>query len=536
MEKIGRNSQGNARTGLLNAAALRLKTFSAGCFLLFCAFAPFAAETEMIMSEPPFVSGEAFTVSFVFYGTSPDAVFWEGEGDTAADYGYIEETFPPSFSIETVRKSSAALPQQGVFASSGSRAAVIAIEIIPEEAGEFDIGPFLFRAGSERVTFAPVHISVVDSAFQAGGQSSGDLRLFWLVQKRQGGGFVAPSEALSLEAGQGALIILMAPLHVEGSISCPAPENALLETASLASLGLDSLLPVSDEGGYSPAAAYIWTPLFSGRQSLPRALFSPAGGGAASFSEDAEADIAAPQISQSLPPEQGFPTVVLPSEPPSILPQKKPEKPAAFSMLATDSRFEASLAEKASSLWDEGQHARAAVILRSAENAFPFRQRIAEMRSAADNALGVEGKSVGTLERCLFFAPFVLILLVLVLFAVLFISWAVASKKGGRRDPSFGGKKLIIACAAFAALAAGGALYTSLSGGMEEAAAVSGGFLRRVPDTEAAAVAAVKPGTPLKIESRTPSWFYVKTLSGESGWYPSSEIIVYTTGDLHEFR
>ena len=532
MEKNGRNSHGNARAGLLKSGAWRIRAFLLACFLLFCAFAPFAAETEMMLSGPPFVAGEAFAVSFAFYGASPDAVFWEGEGDTASGYGYMEEAFPPSFSLEAVRKSSAAMPQQGVFASSGSRAAVIAIEIIPKEAGEFDIGPFLFRAGSERVTFAPVHISVAAPASQAGGQSSGELRLFWLVQERQGGGLVPPSEAFSLEAGQGALIVLMSPSHAEGSVSCPAPENALLESASVNPLEIDSLLPFGLPSGYSPAAAYIWTPLFHGRQSLPQAAFSPAGGGAASFSEEAEAVIAAPQIEQSLPPEQGLPAATaLPPEPPAPL----LEKPAAFSPRAADSRFEASLANAASSLWDEGQQARAAVILRSAENAFPFRKRIAEMRSAADEALDVEGKSVGALERLLFFAPFVLILLVLILFAALFISWAAPSKKGGKSDPSFGGKKLIISCAVLAALAAGGALCASLSGGMEEAAA-SGGFLRRVPDGEAAAVALVKPGAPLKIESRTASWLYVKTLSGEAGWYPSSEIIVYKSGDLHEFR
>ena len=69
---------------------------------------------------------------------------------------------------------------------------------------------------------------------------------------------------------------------------------------------------------------------------------------------------------------------------------------------------------------------------------------------------------------------------------------------------------------------------------MEEAAA-TGGFLFRVPDEEAAAVAELKDGAPLKIERRAQSWLYAKTLDGAAGWYPSCKIIVCTVRDLHEF-
>lgn len=517
MEKIGGHSQRKPCAGLLSKAA-QLRSLCLALSLLFCAFPLFAAKTEMIISESPFVAGERLTLSFLFYGTSPSAVSFAGEG------GNIEKSFPPSFLVESVKKSIATPSRQGGFATVKARTALVAIEVIPTEAGEFSIGPFNFIAGRERVSFPVTRILVEGAPYS---QQGAPLRLFWLVQERQGEKLVAPAQAARLEAGRETLIVLMAPTTAKGSVSCPAPENALLETAGVNSLELTTLLPPVATGGYSPAASYIWTPLFAGRQALPKAAFSSAEGGAVSFSEDAEVAVAAVRVDKSTQSEQE-------AAAPSLQPDSSPKKPDELLVRGTDSRFVANIANAASAFWDEGQHVKAAVILRAAENAFPFRKRIAEMRSASDKALMVEGKSAGVLDLALLFAPFMLVLLDLILFVALFISWATSGKKGKKPKLSFGGKKLIIACALFSAIAAGCALYGHFSGGVEEAAA-TGGLLRRVPDAEAAVVVALKPAAPLKIERRTQSWLYVKTPSGEAGWYPYSEIIVYKSGDLHEF-
>lgn len=527
MEKAVGNGQGKPLAGLLIL----------GLTLLFASPSLFAAESEMIVSQPPFLAGQPFTVSFLFYGIPPDAVFFDEEGvedapsgKEAGAFGILEGALPPSFLIETAKKSSIALPRQGVFAASGSLAAVIEMEIIPLEAGEFEIGPFSFVAQGERVAFPAARVFVEPSSGSSELQGRRPAP-FWLMQGREGSRLILPEEALGLEAGRGILIVLMAPLQAEGNVSCPAPENALLERIDVDSLDIEELLPATDFSGYSPAAAYIWTPLFSGKQSLPQAAFAPAEGGEAAFCEYAEAEVAAPQLARLPAPDSqdyaGEDTAAPAKE------QSPPEKPDELSARASDSRLEASLAAEAARLWDEGQQAKAAAMLRCAESAFPFSKRIAEMRLSIDEALDVEWKPSLSAKRILLFAPLILIPLSLIILASSVISWLALCKKGGGQGAFWKQKKLIVFCSVLAA-GLGAVLYTRFSGGIEEAAA-TGGFLRRVPDAEGAAVAALKHGAPLKIESRSQSWLYVKTLSGDAGWYPSCEIIVYTSGDLHDF-
>ena len=528
MEKAVSPGKRKPCPGLLSGTARKRKALLGACAFFFCAASLFALETEMAISDPPFVAGERLTLSFLFYGTAPNALFFEGEkdaGNAASSSYYIEESFPPSFAVESIKKSLASPPRSGVFAASRTRAALVTIEAIPQEAGSFDIGPFAFIANGERATFPQVRI-VVESPASPAENSGEDFNLFWLIQSDEGAELTPPADAASLEAGRGALIVLMAPLAAKGSVACPAPENALLEGANVNPLEIADMLPEEMPSECAPIAAYIWTPLFEGRQSLPRAAFSPASGGSTSFAQEESVDVAAPQIAKIAESSSDAPPI-------ASSPSPSPKKPAALLPRDTDSSLEASLASAASSLWDAGERAKAAVMLRAAENVFFFKPRIGEMRGAVDEALMVEGKSCGGLERALFFAPFALIAVSFILFASLILYSLISRKKGGECESFFSKRKSLAACVILAALGMAGALCSSFVG-MEEAAA-TGGFLFRVPDEAAAAVAELKDGAPLKIQRRTQSWLYAKTFDGAAGWYPSYKIIVYRSRNLHEF-
>lgn len=540
MEKCGTGYPRVRRAGLLTARGFVFWPLCLVCFL--CAGFVFPQETEMILSQPPYTAGEPFSLSFVFYGVDPEDVRPAGSGASGEFFPH-GENFPDSFTAESVRKTLSFFSRTGKFAGHPARAAVVSLDIRPEYAGDFVLGPFSFRAGNRQVSFAPLRITVEAPRLSLPEKTDGS-RLEWRMQS--GGKWTAPENLPSVPAGQEVLLALFVPEGVSGSLSCPVPEDTLLvpDTIPETAAG-DSRTGAGDS--LHPAAVYRWTPLLPGVISLPRAVLTPESGtplvsGTPSVlvrpAPNPDSSALSGGNAQAAGAETGTPAAENAADGRTDGQDSRlsgPEKPAALSVQETDPPLAAGLAAACSALWDAGEYPQVAVMLRAAAGSrLFFASRLAEMRDAAEDALGVHGSSSGWLSRLVFFLPFACFPAA-VACAVCF---ALRGKKVSGRpvNPGRPGRK---------AAAVSGVLFLlcgtlslacrAASGGIRETAA-SGGVLFRIPDTGAEAVTRLRPGEALRVRGTAPGWLRAETLSGESGWYPLADAVVYQSGDLNEFR
>lgn len=531
MEKIGGKRNPEFRAGLLKFA------FWAALIFVFYVIYPmgiFPADVELRLSSTEFFEGEPFTLAFIFYGLNPDEIQGELENISLAGEISREEIFngiiPGSFKVDAYRKTLSFLSPPGVSPPKTVPATVITLDITASEPGNFISGPFIFSAAGERVVFDPVTIYVRNSVSSLlnGGSFYTGTNIFWLLEENSS--FVTADNFSGVPAGTRVVIVLAVPSELKGRVSCSVPENAILESAGEI-LNSEGFKEKAFPPGVSCAEAFYWTPLFSGNQSLPQAVFS--------FTSETSADV-------SLSPTPVYVEVL--SAPSNLaenksIPSKdtggntgefqpaavKIDMPSAFGLeTGSDRVFELNVAAKCRELWREGSYASAAVLLRTAENTSFFSPKITEMRRAVDNILSVKGNSSGKIVRVVLFLP-----LFLLPAGLLFLSGALflRIKSCGNRAvrPLFFAGVILTS---FGLFFSG---YIKISGGVTESAS-TGGVLFLIPETKSTPVTSVPPGTPLKILEKAGGWYYVETNSGESGWYPFDSTVVYTSGDLNEFR
>ena len=527
MEKIRGKHYTRTCPGLLRKVQVRL--FS----LFICVLFPlsvFPVEAELKLSSSDFFEGEPFTLAFIFYGLNPDEVTGEFEAAGGLSSGAEDNPsagiFPESFKIEAFRKTLSFLSPPGASSARSIPSTVVTFDIVARDSGNFTAGPFRFSAAGEAFVFDPVAVYVgkIESGFLSDDSFYTGTSIFWLLEEE--GSFVSPEDFAGAVSGRSVRIVFAVPRELEGEVFSPAPENAILEAA-----------PLPDETGglsgpnISFAAAFYWTPLYPGKQELPQAVFS--------FTAESGAEVSlssSPAYVDVLPDtdgtaESGSSSFVRPGgekkqENPSSA--VNPEIPAALVLGEDSPGFELAVAEKCRGLWAEGSYASAAVLLRTAESLYPMYSGISGMRKAVDEALSVKGKSSGNIELAVFFLPFFLIPASVVVLAASLLVFLKNRKNGTAKILLFTGAAVLV-------LGLGFSVYTRLSGGIMEAAS-TGGVISLIPEINSTPVAPAPAGTPLKILGKAGGWYHVRTNSGESGWYPFEDTVVYTSGDLNEFR
>lgn len=561
MEKSGGRRHLVSCPGLLNTVFARVFVFIS--FLLI-SISAFSLETEITVSSSHPVAGESFSISFTFYGCEPADVSADFEGVPessvpSAAFGsrspdLAEGVLPASFRADALRKTLSFLSPPGLLPPRAQATTVVTIEVTPLDPGSFTTGAFAFTAAGEKIVFPPIVVFV--RADLASDDAYTHSRVSWFVAYNH---TVVPADRFTdVHAGSPVLILLAVPAGLEGDVFCPPPENALLEPVPTFA-DRASFVDAAEVHGVSFAAAFYWTPLSAGRQDLPRATVSVAAAGgsettlrsvpcgvevlpAVSAAPRFDGDRAASDRAASF----GSSSPDAPVQPDAPVAR---EAPAAFSPGGISSPFELNVAARCRMLWGSGEYASAVALLRMAERVCFFYPGLAEMRKAAEAALGVNGMSPGFFSSSAFFLPFVLIPVSVMCLCAAAVSYirrksirrantrsenvrheSSRSRRQRRTPPAF----LFCALAVVAALSCV-LLRPVFSGGITEAAA-KGGSLFHIPEIDSTPVCSVAEGSAVKILDKAGGWFYIETEFGDTGWYPFENIVVYTSGELNEFR
>jgi hypothetical protein len=229
MEKSGRRLQGFFGRRLLNAAGLAL-------FFALASVPPiFAVDVNIFVSTFELETSRTLHVEFSVRDVDP------------ADVSLAESGIPDSFSLLAGQKERRV--------RDGHVETIVSRDWVPSVAGSFSLGPFTVTAKGEDFTLPPVYITV--TAPKVSVRSA----VYWTIADGQAG--TGRPLRITLEGVFSGTV---------RSVSCPAPENALLEDIPAPSL-TGKLLSGTDEHPV-PIASWQWTPLSPGAQPLPRATFT----------------------------------------------------------------------------------------------------------------------------------------------------------------------------------------------------------------------------------------------------------------------
>ena len=214
------------------------------CILLASALPLAAVDVGVFISSYEIAAGESLTMEFTIPDTDP------------ADASLSPSGIPESFIGVSSRKERRQIAD-ALFPGGMRPVTVICQEWTASQAGSFSLGPFSVKAGDETITLPQVYITVTSK------ESLDPSALRWVMGDALSG--TGRSSRLTLEAQFSGTV---------RSISCPAPENALLEEVNSAASGKSSSdLSEGSESGWVRIATYNWTPLSSGLQNLPVAVF-----------------------------------------------------------------------------------------------------------------------------------------------------------------------------------------------------------------------------------------------------------------------
>jgi len=449
------------------------------------AFPLAAVDVGLFISSYEIATGESLAMEFTIPDTDP--------ADASLSVAGIPETFTAVSSRKERRQITDALSKGGQRSVT-----VIREEWTASNSGYFSLGPFTVNAGTETITLPQVYITVTSKEVQ----DTSALR--WVL-----------GDSL-IGTGHASRIILEArfPGTVR-SISCPAPENALLEQVSTVANGKSSAeLSEGSEPGWVRLASWDWTPLSVGLQNLPEATFVYA---------DARG------VDRKLTsPVRGISVVRLPLADVSTAVPGTVTR-AFMAPSGSSGSDKAEVPEKHTSLerpslpveckgipWETGHYADILALLRHAEytRLFPREYRIS--RLAAEARLGLED-SLSVPPSA--WKPWA------VLGAVILFTVAFFLKISGIKLPFL--RRLIYLLFFTSGLLVIFAVYVyTRDPGM--ACVSRGSDLLHVPEADSTIVDRIPEGTAMLIKRQVGKWDYVETPSSFSGWVSADTIVIYT--------
>ena len=459
MEKSGRRHQGFFCRGLLSAALVAL--------FLACGSVPalFAVDVNLFVSTFELETSQTLHVEFSVRDIDP------------ADVTLAESGVPDSFSLVAGQKERRV--------RDGHVETVVSRDWVPSVTGNFSLGPFSVTAKGENVTLPPVYVTV--TAPKVSARSS----VYWTVADGQAG------------TGRPLRITLQGVFSgTVRSVSCPAPENALLE-AVLSQNPSGKLFSGTDDHPV-PIASWLWTPLGSGSQSLPRATFSYAG------TDGTLRTLVTPPVEIVVARESHVqPKKAIPGSVSRAFASTGPGPAAAGGSVAAD--------KKAKAVPVTASVAETLAVLRHAEyvSFFPREARI--------KRLALEQKL--ELSRTLPVPPAAW-KPVLVIGAVLAFSAAFLLRLSGvfRKIARPVSASLFVLSFLLAILSV--YVYTRDPG---PAGVLRACELYHVPEAGSSVVDSLPEGTAVTIGRRADGWAYIRTVSDLDGWVPAASIIEYTT-------
>jgi hypothetical protein len=481
MEKRGRGQLVPKRRRLLTALLVALFLFPVSLG---------AVDIGVFVSTFELDPGQTLLVEFSIPDVSP------------ADVTFSDSSLPPSFSTASGRKE---LRYAGAEAVT-----VISREWVPSKSGVFTIGPFSFVVRGEHVSVAPVRITVTSP--RSGSATS-------LVWKTASGNetVTAGAETSGAVTGKAILISLAASFSgTAGTVSCPAPENALLEPVSL---------PVSPGTRLSASASepvvvavWRWTPLETGWQEFPAATFlitDENGTERTLESEPAGITVghgASPVSAVRIP---GSVARSFSDAPPTDAAN------AAGSANVADSANVAGSASASGGSNADTSNAETLARLRHVEYTSFFPASARRERLALEETLGLTSslsvppaawKPVAVIGAVFFFS---------LAFVIRLVRRPSRHTLSRFRPATF---SLFFVSLLLALLAV--TLYTRDPG---DAAVCRGAELYHVPESGSSVIDRLPEGFASRIERRVGEWAYVTTPDGMAGWIRSDAIIEYTT-------
>lgn len=458
MEKPGRNGAFDARRRLLIAIL----------FALLAASRVTALEVDFFVSAYELTVGDTLRLEFSARNVMP--------ADTSVDLGVVPPEFLPGSASKERR-----LVDSGSLFGDRLTATVVAQEWKLTEPGKYTLGPFTVKSKDDSVTLPPVYITVT-------ARPVADVDgLRWIVP---------PS---ALQTGRPVRVVLEAHYAgTAGAVSCPAPENALLEPRPFRSGSVQG-----SEPGWSPVAVYDWAPLADGLVPLPQAILEITGANGAVRRVSSQPL----SVTVARSPSPGSPAgLVLPAS--GVL-TPVPPKPAT-SPVTVDAA---------------GENAERLRDLRSREYTGLFPGKYRAERLSLEHALGF-GSTLTVPPAA--WKPYAVIGAAFLLIAA-FILRLFRSRTVFGRAVSRLFFFLSLVLVIFSVY-----LYTR---DLKAAGVVTGGDLLHIPETNASVVESLKEGAPVTVIRKTDGWVYAESSSSLRGWIPAERVLIYTfTETSGEFR
>jgi len=449
------------------------------------AFPLAAVDVGLYISSYEIATGESLTMEFTIPDTDP------------ANASLAPPLIPESFTAVSSRKERRQITD--ALSPGGQRpVTVISEEWTASKSGYFSLGPFTVSAGAETITLPQVYITVTSKEVE----DTSALR--WVL----GDNLIGTGHAsrITLEARFSGTVRV---------ITCPAPENALLETVSAVANGKSfSELSEGSEQGWVRLASYEWTPLSNGLQNLPEATFVYA-----------DARGVDRKLTTSV---RGTSVVRLPLADESTIPGNVTRAFMAPSGSSGSDRADGS-GKRASSErpslpveckgipWETGHYADILVFLRHAEYTRLFPREYRDFRLKAEALLGLEDSLPVPPAAWKLWA---------VLGAVILFTIAFFLRISGIKFKLL--RRLIYLLFFTSGLLAIFAVYVyTRDPGM--ACVSRGSDLLHVPEADSTIVDRIPEGTAMLIKRQVGDWAYVETPSSLSGWVLADTIVEYTT-------
>lgn len=445
-----------------------------------------AAEVDIFVSSFEVSTGEPVVVAFTVREANPS--------DTNLDVASV----PASFADFSTRKERRQIDDPDGTGKSIS-ATVITREWIPSLPGSYSIGPFTVTVNADSVTLPPVYLTVVAP------KTAEYTALRWVVSDD------GPKTGTPLR------------LKLEGyfsgtpvSVSCPAPENALLEPVVAIAAEPGS------ENGWITVASYDWTPLAEGVQALPMAILE--------YTPDTPKSAANLKLA-SLPRSVSVGWGLVAGEPntvsralgrafaePAKTNNPAPGKGGADGDGGTAITRPAGLPPEVAALpWKAGSYATILHNLRRAEYTRLFPARWRNARLSVEDALDL-GETLPV--------PPAAWKGVCVIGAVLLASLGLFLKLAGVRVDALRYVSVLAFVLALLLAIFAVSVYTRDS---LPCAVVTGGDLLHIPEFNSTVVETLHEGAPVRILRKAGNWYYIKTGSTLEGWLKTEQILQYTT-------
>ena len=414
-----------------------------------------------------------------------------------ADASLSLSGIPESFTAVSSRKERRQITD--ALSPGGMRSVtVISQEWTASASGSFSLGPFSVKAGEETITLPQVYITVTSK------EALAPTALRWVLGDALSG--TGRSSRITLEAQFSGTV---------RSLSCPAPENALLEEVNSAASGKSSAeLPAGSESGWVRVASYNWTPLSSGLQNLPVAVFIYAD------ARGADRKLTSPVRTTSV---VRLPVPVAAASVPGSVARAftAPSGSSECDQVGTSGKASASghlgfPVECKGIPWQKGHYAEILAILRHAEYTRLFPREYRTSRLAAEAQLGLDD-SLDVPPSA--WKPWAVFGAVILFTAAFLLRISGLKLKILRRFVYllFFTSGLLVIFAIY--------VYTRDPG---MACVSRGSDLLHVPEADSTVVDRIPEGAALLIKRRVGNWAYVETPSTLSGWVPGDTILEYT--------